>query len=143
MSLRLQRLDPGSTGFKPHAKLTIWECAERSWIVPADPCNHKNAVKVRTGAHGGFRAHMNAGVHGAPHLGAGRNFAPLLYRLAVRSGRRRGDAAWRQKGDRDQSVARSPADGAPNLAHGPAGSTTHLAARIRVTSRSAILDDIR
>jgi len=42
------------TGFKPHTKLVIWECSKKFWIVPQQVCNHRNAAKVRTNAHGGF-----------------------------------------------------------------------------------------
>jgi hypothetical protein len=46
------------SGFKPHAKLVLNECAARAWIVPKQVCNHRNAVHVRTGPHGGFRVRM-------------------------------------------------------------------------------------
>src|SRR5258708_23265503 len=46
------------SGFKPHAKLLLNECAARTWVVPQQVCNHRNAVHVRTGPHGGFRVRM-------------------------------------------------------------------------------------
>jgi len=46
------------SGFKPHAKLVLNECAAQTWIVPKQVCNHRNAVHVRTGPHGRFRVRM-------------------------------------------------------------------------------------
>lgn len=46
------------SGFKPHAKLVLNECAARAWIVPKQVCNHRNAAAVRTGPHGGFLVRM-------------------------------------------------------------------------------------
>ena len=46
------------SGFKPHAKLVLNECAAVAWVVPKQVCNHRNAVHVRTGPHGGFRVRM-------------------------------------------------------------------------------------
>lgn len=43
------------SGFKRHRKLRIWECSAKSWVVPKQICNHRNAVTVRTNAHGGFK----------------------------------------------------------------------------------------
>jgi hypothetical protein len=43
------------SGFRRHKKLTILECSARNWVVPAQVCNHRNAIKIRTNAHGGFR----------------------------------------------------------------------------------------
>lgn len=43
------------SGFKRHKKLTIVECSARSWVVPKQVCNHRNALTVRTSARGGFR----------------------------------------------------------------------------------------
>jgi hypothetical protein len=46
------------SGFKPHAKLVLNECAAVAWVVPKQVCNHRNAVHVRTGPHGGFHVKM-------------------------------------------------------------------------------------
>lgn len=46
------------SGFKPHAKLVLNECAAVAWIVPKQVCNHRNAVHVRTGTHGRFLVRM-------------------------------------------------------------------------------------
>lgn len=48
------------SGFKPHTRLVLNECAARTWIVPKQVCNHRNAVHVRTGPHGGFQVRMKA-----------------------------------------------------------------------------------
>lgn len=48
------------TGFKRHKRLTILECSAPSWIVPQQICNHRNAVKVRTNARGGFTVKIKA-----------------------------------------------------------------------------------
>jgi len=46
------------SGFKPHHRYVLNECSARSWTVPRQVCNHRNAVHVRTGPHGGFRVRM-------------------------------------------------------------------------------------
>ncbi|HET7017465.1 MAG TPA: hypothetical protein VFI65_26320 [Streptosporangiaceae bacterium] len=46
------------SGFKPHHKYVLNECSARAWVVPKQVCNHRNAVHVRTGPHGGFRVRM-------------------------------------------------------------------------------------
>jgi len=46
------------SGFKPHKKLTIWECSAKFWLVPQQVCNHRNAVIARTNSHGGFIVKM-------------------------------------------------------------------------------------
>jgi len=48
------------SGFKRHKKLRIWECSARSWVVPKQICNHRNAVTVRTGSRGGFTVKFKA-----------------------------------------------------------------------------------
>ncbi len=67
------------TGFKPHAKVTIWECTQRSWVVPANPCNHRNAVKVKADAHGGFQVQMKLLVCPAPKTSAPAGFSRRCY----------------------------------------------------------------
>lgn len=47
------------SGFKRHKKLTIWECSAKSWVVPKQICNHRNAVTVRTNARGRFTVKFN------------------------------------------------------------------------------------
>jgi hypothetical protein len=48
------------SGFKRHKRLRIWECSARNWVVPKQICNHRNAVTVRTNAHGGFTVKFKA-----------------------------------------------------------------------------------
>ena len=48
------------SGFKPRHKYVLNECSARAWVVPKQVCNHRNAVHVRTGPHGGFRVRMKA-----------------------------------------------------------------------------------
>jgi hypothetical protein len=48
------------SGFRPHSRLTIWECSQRTWVVPLQVCNHKNAVHVRTSGAGRFRVSLVA-----------------------------------------------------------------------------------
>ncbi len=49
-----QHLRLVGSGFKPSTKLVIQECSQATWVVPAEVCNRHNAVKIKTGPHGGF-----------------------------------------------------------------------------------------
>jgi hypothetical protein len=63
------------SGFRRHRKLRIWECSARSWVVPAQICNHRNAVTVRTNAHGGFAVKFKVLVCPAASSAVGRGFS--------------------------------------------------------------------
>jgi hypothetical protein len=52
------RTELSGSGFRPHHKLTIWECSARGWVVPQQVCNHKNAVHVTTDGAGRFRTRI-------------------------------------------------------------------------------------
>ncbi len=45
-------------GFRPRHRYVLNECSAQTWVVPAHVCNHRNAVHVRTGPHGGFQVRM-------------------------------------------------------------------------------------
>jgi hypothetical protein len=44
--------------FTPGRTLHIVECSKTNWIVPKNPCDTNNAVKVTTNAKGGFKTKM-------------------------------------------------------------------------------------
>ena len=53
------------SGFPPSQKLTIAECAEKTWVVPEKPPCAGNAIRVKTGRSGAFKAEMTASLCGA------------------------------------------------------------------------------
>lgn len=48
------------SGFQPRSRLLIWECSARTWVVPLQVCNHRNAVHVTTDGLGRFKVAMTA-----------------------------------------------------------------------------------
>src|SRR5579859_5118927 len=54
------------TGFKPHKKVTIFECSATEWIVPQQVCNTRNAVTIRANARGAFTVKIKALVCPSP-----------------------------------------------------------------------------
>lgn len=67
------------SGFQPRHRLTILECSQRTWVVPTQVCNQKNAVRVTTDRAGRFRASMRALVCPAHRRAMAAGFVRTCY----------------------------------------------------------------